>query len=353
MNKCLRCACMATLLGVLASRAGAAPEYFSTSPAGSKYAHALALNDVGQYAVNSFGPEIPYQGGSINGGSTGEGIGSLGGFVTQIRALNNLGEAVGISSTQTGEYHSFLYSDGRMQDLTARYGLHDVSDINDRGEIAGRTADFRAAILRAGVVDVFGPDNSAPGDMNGRGELLLSYQADGLAYRSAVYRDGTLTDLPLVGGRPVFGEAINDAGWVTGSFTSATGYNHAFLWDGQTYTNLTPWAANSLAFDINNSGQVVGVTDGRPFLYADGELIDLNTRIDPNADLLLTSADEINDRTEILAPSCDRTGVFCYGSTLLTPVPGVPEPPAFWMALVGLALGAAYRLRSYLSCSED
>lgn len=346
-----RCACMAAILAMLPLVAGAAPEYFSVTPTSGKYSRTIGLNYSGRYAVNSAGPEIPYQGASINGGAISESIGSLGGYITQIRALNNLGEAVGISTTALGEYHSFLYSNGHMRDLTARYGIHDARDINDRGEIAARTADFRAAVLRDGVVDAFGPDNSAPGDMNGRGELLVEYFAGGLAYRTAVYRDGTMTDLPVAGGTQKFGQAINDAGWVTGYFTSAEGRNHAFVWDGQTYTNLTPWADNSFGLDINNLGQVVGVADNRAFLYADGELIDLNTRIDPNADLLLISADEINDRTQITSHSCDRTGVFCYGSMLLTPVPAIPEPPAISMVLAGLAL-LSWRLRGTLRAAR-
>lgn len=345
MSTHCRRACLAALLVMLPPLATAAPGYFSVSPASGKYSHALALNDAGRYAVNSAGPEVPYQGASIDGGSMSESVGSLGGYVTQIRSINNLGEAVGISMTSSGEYHSFLYSDGRMQDLTARYGIQDARDINDRGEIAARTADFRAAVLRDGVVDDFGPQNSAPGDMNARGELLVEYFGDGLGYRTAVYRDGTLTDLPRSGGMQFFGQAINDAGWVTGYFTSAEGRTHAFVWDGQTYTNLTPWAASGFGYDINNLGQVVGVADNRAFLYADGELIDLNTRIDPGADLLLVSASDINDRTQILSHSCDRAGVFCYGSMLLDPVPAIPEPSPISMALVGLALLSGRRLR--------
>lgn len=340
MNKHLRSAGVAALLAMLAPLAAAAPEYFSATPAGSKYARALALNNQGHFAVNSYGPETPYQGAGIIRWPVGEPVGGLGGYVTQIRALNDLDEAVGISTTSTGEAHSFYYSDGRMVDLTTRYGLQDVRDINNRGEIAARSADFRAAVLRDGVVHVVEPDNSGAGDMNERGDLLVGYYAydNGYVPRTAVYSDGILSDLPLFGGKPVIGQAINDAGWVTGYVTGANGRTHAFLWDGDTFTNLTPWAANSFGYDINNRGQVVGVTDGRPFLYADGKLIDPNTLIDPDADLLLVSADEINERGQILAHSCDRAGVFCYGSTLLTPVPGVPEPRLFAMLAMGLAL---------------
>jgi len=198
---------------------------------------------------------------------------------------------------------------------------------------------------KAGVLDDFGPQNSAPGDLNQRGELLVEYLSDGLGYRTGVYRDGTLTDLPRAGGQPVFGPAINDAGWVTGYFTGADGRNFAFIWDGETYKNLTQWSGNSVGLVINNLGQVVGVADNRAFLYADGELIDLNTRIDRSADLSLISADEINDRTQILSQSCDRAGVFCYASVLLNPVPAVPELSAIAMLLGWAGLGWAWQVR--------
>lgn len=254
-------------------------------------------------------------------------------------------EAVGVATTGLGEYHAFRYAAGHLEDLTVRYGLREPSDINNRGEIAAQTRDSRAALLSGGALVDVGPENSATGDLNDRSELLVGYIANESEYRNAVYSDGTLTDLPLVGGRRVHGRAINDAGWVAGFFTGADGRNHAFVWDGGTVTNLTPWARNSFAYDINKLGQVVGVADNRAFLYADGELIDLNTRIDPDADTLLISADEINDRTQILAHSCDRAGVFCYGSVLLDPVPAVPEPRATALWLAGLALAGAYALR--------
>lgn len=277
-----RCACAAALLGMLPQLATAAPDYFSWTGAGSKYARALALNNQGHYAVNSFGPETPYQGAGIIRQRFAESVGGLGGYITQVRALNDLDQAVGLSTTATGEDHAFLYAEGHMQDLTARYGIQDARDINKRGEIAARSPDFRAAVLRDGVVDIVGPEYSGPGDINERGEVLVSYDVydNGFGSRTAVYSQGMLTELPRFGGSPVSGQAINDAGWV-------------------------------------------------------------NTRIDRDADLLLIAADEINDRGQILAHRCDRTGVFCYGSVLLDPVPAVPEPSTLAMLLAGLGLAAA------------
>lgn len=326
--------------------AWAAPDYYRASPASGKYATALALNDVGRYGINSTAPDVPYYLASIGGGGMSESLGSLGGDVMRIWALNNAGEAVGDSSTPTGEFHAFLYSAGRMHDLRARYGFANPVAINDRGEIAGRTLDNRAAVLRNGFIDDFGPPQSGAGDINEKGQVLFDHAPEGVAYRAAVYSGGRLHDLPRFAGNYVSGRAINDAGWVTGHLTTAIGRYHAYVYDGGTVTDLTPWSVTSFGFDINNLGQVVGTVDGRAFLYEDRILIDLNTLIDPRADLLLTEALAINDRGQILARACDRAGVFCYDTMLLDPVPAVPEP-AHWATLAaGLAvLGAARRSR--------
>jgi hypothetical protein len=81
-------------------------------------------------------------------------------------------------------------------------------------------------------------------------------------------------------------------------------------------------------------------------------MIDLNTLVDPTADLLLTSAIAINDRGQILAKSCDRAGVFCYETVRLDGIPAVPQPPQVTLCLAGLAwLGARWALRRRSSAS--
>lgn len=269
--KNLRCACIAAMMALPLLAAAAIPAYYTSSPATGRYSWATALNDEGRYGVNSAAPDIPYEVASIQGGQTVESLGSLGGSITRISGLNNLGEAVGMSTTATGAAGTFLYSAGRMDDLTARYGIVEASDINDRGEIAARTADGRALALRNGVVNDFGPPGSIPGDMNERGELLVSYLVEGEGERSAVYSRGKLTDLPRYGGQQLYGNAINDAGWITGHFMTAEGRTHAFLYDGATITDLAPDAVNAMGYDIDNLGQVVGVADDRAVLYA-GEI---------------------------------------------------------------------------------
>jgi probable HAF family extracellular repeat protein len=349
---------LAAMLGALPLLAAAGPAGFSYEYASGKYSYATALNDAGHYAVNNQDSTVPYRTGSISTGTSSDSVGTLGGTESEIRALNNKDEAVGQSTTASGLGHAFLYSGGRMRDLTTAHGIGVAVAINDRGDIGGQTGydNSRALVLRNGSVDIFGPPSSSVGDINGKGDAVGAYIAPGQGDRAFVYSDGRRTDLPSLGGSGTYGTGINDAGSVSGYGITGEGRVHAWLYDGKAMTDLTPSAADGRAYDINNLGQVVGEVGGRAFLYDDGQMTDLNTLIDPHADLLLTSAFDINERGQILSRSCDRTGVFCYGTVLLSPVPAVPEPSIAVMLIAGLGLmGArrvAYGLRGYRAASS-
>jgi probable HAF family extracellular repeat protein len=62
---------------------------------------------------------------------------------------------------------------------------------------------------------------------------------------------------------------------------------------------------DSLAFDINDAGQIVGgsfIVEGqeRAFLYENGRMLNLNKLIPEDAKWLLLCAHRINDRGEII-----------------------------------------------------
>ena len=337
---------MVAVLGLQSVAAGAAPAWLTATPVSGRYSSAFSLNDAGQYAVNNFGPEIPFELASIGGGPEPENIGSLGGSISRIAALNNKGEAVGASTTAEGAMHAFFYSSGRMHDLSTVYGIERAAALNDRGDVTGQAPGERAMVIRNGRAEVFGPPNSVAGEINESGDILVEYAPQGQGSRTAVYRAGEFSDLPTLGGAHVLGGALNEAGWVSGYGSTADGRLHAWLYDGKTMTDLTPLAANATALDLNDLGQVVGSMDNRAFLYAGGQLVDLNRFVDPAADLLLTAASDINNEGQILARSCDRAGVFCYGTMLLEAVPPVPELPQLPMLATALGLFALHRLRA-------
>src|SRR5439155_17096563 len=107
-------------------------------------------------------------------------------------------------------------------------------------------------------------------------------------------------DVPASGGN-----AINNAGEVTGFSYKPIWVLHAFLYSGGNMIELgTLGGTNSQGFAINNNGQVTGYTeisDGtqQAFLYSNGQLYDLNNLIPGDSGWVLYWANGINDSGQI------------------------------------------------------
>lgn len=237
-------------------------------------------------------------------------------------AINNSGQFTGLYGD-----HAFLYSGGVVTDLGTLPGLA-ISQglaINTAGQIAGQAS------------------NGFPSS----------------ADRGFIWSNGVMTDLGLPAGETsaavAFVEALNDSGWVTGSwqrYVGGTSQNrHAFVWQGGVMTDITPGFVTTGfadAFDINNLGQIVGAgkktqgptNDSIGFLWDNGTAYDLDTLVlDPNSNWIIDAAYAINNLGQILVGG-RYDGQNTYA--LLTPV-ATPIPAAVWLfgsGLVGLfALG--------------
>lgn len=99
--------------------------------------------------------------------------------------------------------------------------------------------------------------------------------------RAPQYYIISLGTLGGYGGYTSWGQAINDLGQVTGRSHGPNG-QHAFLWTDGSMTDLgtlNPGDTESSGLGINNHGDVVGYSygPGRAVLWRDGQVIDLGT----------------------------------------------------------------------------
>jgi probable HAF family extracellular repeat protein len=152
----------------------------------------------------------------------------------------------------------------------------------------------------------------------------------------------TLTDL---GVSPGFvsgsASALNTAGDVVGSETSTDGPTHAFLWHDGVMTDLgTLGGANSYAYGVNGSDQVVGASEtgvldqyGTPivaaFVWQNGVMTDLGTLGGPYA-----SAGGINDLGQVVGAAYTPDGLahaFLWQNGTMTDL-GVPAGASYSMA---------------------
>ncbi len=169
--------------------------------------------------------------------------------------------------------------------------------------------------------DVPGSQNTSPSAINARGDisgvawsgdfvLVHGYIWDGASY--TVF-DHPNTDIPQT---LAFG--INNRGQIVGQYTMENGESHAFLKDGDAYTEIAfPGAANTAAFGINDSGEIVGLYGDAgpgPFGFAVGSQGFIlskgvfTTLAYPGAESSFPLA--INDTGEIVGVYVDAQGGF-------------------------------------------
>jgi probable HAF family extracellular repeat protein len=208
-------------------------------------------------------------------------LGTLGGPDAFATYLNESGQVTGISYTNAAPndttgiptVHPFLWEDGRMRDLGSLGGtLGFPNYLNSRGQVVG-------------IMTLPGDESQHP----------------------FLWERGRLIDLGTFGGSNGEANWMNDAGEVVGSaFFPGDTERHAFLWRHGVKTDLGAPTGDicSNAYGINSESQVVGtsgVCHGAvdASLWEHGSAFNLNTLIPPHSSLHLVYALSINDRGEI------------------------------------------------------
>jgi len=127
---------------------------------------------------------------------------------------------------------------------------------------------------------------STGGALNTQGQVAgLSSQGSG-APTAAFFGNGKVTNLNTIGANYSIAFAINNAGQLVGTEISPSdqcGCFRAFLYSGGSMKTIDPpslFPDGAIAFGINSSGQVVGagyltLTNTHAFLYSGGQMVDL------------------------------------------------------------------------------
>lgn len=260
------------------------------------------------------------------------------------------------SATPTGDVCvGFAWQDGVMTGLPALPGGYDsfAAGVNNHGQIAGWAEDgvldptcnnappakqflqFEAVIWGPKLTSITqlppypGDPDSAATAINDLGQVigisgLCSNAVGGAsAIHALLWENGRPVDLGNVGGHawntPV---SLNNHGQIVG-FANTSGDKNAplspsaFLWTKESgKMEKLPRLDDdqtSAAYDINERGQIVGVSNGGPigaraFLYEDGMIKDLNDLVQPDSSLYLLLAQGVNDRGEIVGTALDASG---------------------------------------------
>ena len=216
----------------------------------------------------------------------------LSGF--QVVGLNKAGQLTGFFFV-AGQHaaHAFLYSGGNLSDLGTLGG--DVSEakaINGSGQIAGHSRPFGSINTHAfvysgnGLVDIgtLGGSSSSANLVNEAGHVAgTSLTGGDLATEAFLYSGGVLQSLGTLGGNFSSPFALNPVGVVAGQSATTNNQTHAFLYSGGVMTDLgTLGGTYSCAFSVNNAGITVGEAsvaseDVHAFAFANGTMTDLGT----------------------------------------------------------------------------
>jgi probable HAF family extracellular repeat protein len=221
-------------------------------------------------------------------------LGTLDGGYSTALDINNRGDVVGYSSLASGAVHAVLWRRGAMVDLGTLPGGGDsfASAINDRGEIVGwsQTPDgtLHAFRWRDGVLSDLGASMpfSVAVDVNNRGQIVGRSDAPVLWSRGVAHS---------LGAEPGWATAINDRGQVVGN----TQPDRAFLWQRGRFTPIArpPEAMFNQALGVNNRGQVVGMSDFDAWIWRSATMTML-PKLGGSA-----RAEGINDRGQLVGSS--------------------------------------------------
>jgi probable HAF family extracellular repeat protein len=307
--------------------------------------------------------------------------------IAETAKKNPLGEAWSCSAfffNQNDGYecNGFVWQDGVRTALPPFQGGYNsyAAGVNNKGQVVGwaengvrdptcnnapptsQFLQFEAAIWGPRLNHMTqlppypGDPDSAATAINDRGQIVgisgLCANAVGgaSAVHALLWENGQTINLGNLGANawntPI---SLNNSGQVVGFANNTYDNFQAFLWTHESRTmQPLPFIGDdnsSIAYDINENGQIVGVSNGgsesygqRAFLYENGMMMDLNGLVQGGTPLYLLLAQGINDQGEIVGTAFDESSGEQVGY-LAVPAYGHENEPAKSKASHGTSSG--------------
>ncbi len=303
---------------------------------------AQAIDDRGQVAGGTYWVDQTTRAVMWDTDGAPRNLGTLGGGeFSSAWGINDKGELAGTSSIEPGRgapKRAFLWRDGEMFDLGTLGGtLSEAYGINNQGRIvgwagydlsgsaafvwdSGQMRELPSYIVRGGVAYGINNHSQIAGRVIGKSGSRWP----------ALWENEQLIVLPNLGRNPSVARAINDLGQIVGQSVNSSGKYHAVAWINREILDLhrQELGSASLAWGINNSGQVVGwvgqdVFNRRAFVWQQGlGMRTLDSAVPPRlrANWRIYIAQGINDAGQIAAIGVIPSDPFTQFAFLVNPV---------------------------------
>ncbi len=240
---------------------------------GNTVSKGYALNDAGEAAGVSETPTAAIA--AMFSGGKATSISTLGSSVSVANAINGSGQIAGWNSYNSDpnfDPQAFLYSNGSMLNInsatlfpsgTEAYGINNSGEVVGTGYISA--SNFHAFLYSGGKMKDLGPSGAFQASayaINTSGQIVGTYSLNSGASGTFLYTNGKMTMLPNpAGSGGGFGVAINDNGEIVGELFTATAVgSHAAKFSNGAWTDLgnLAGAQGSEATAINTAAQIVG-----------------------------------------------------------------------------------------------
>ena len=217
-------------------------------------------------------------------------LGTLGGPDTFPEAMNNRGQIVGWSYTNSTPIASggFACPPGVPAQDPFFWDKGEIVDIGTFGGTCGQA--------------IF---------INSRGQVVgTSSLAGNQTTHAFLWEHGALQDIGTLGGVNAQADWISDSGFIVGraDVSMQNTNHHGFLWKNGAMTDLgviDPWPC-STALSVNSKGQAIGDTGicgvggGPNFFSENGQpMVDISSLLVPGSDFTIVDLFDINERGEI------------------------------------------------------